>query len=339
MTSRASAPPPFSTIGRRRWAGWLRVGPEVNGGDAFFRFSTASVTVVATGLLVVLGIGLFVSSRGTFGRQGLGFLVGPTWAPVHGVFGALPFAYGTLVTSGLALFLAVPVALGVAIFLAELSPRWMRGPVGLLVELSAAVPSIVYGLWGVAVLVPWLREVAEPALQRGLGWVPVFRGVPVGNGLLAAALILSLMVLPTIAAVSRDVLRAVPTGLKEGALALGATRWEMLRMVALPHARTGLLGAVLLGLGRALGEAMAVTMVIGNNPRIAASLFEPSSTMAAILANQFGEAHGPHLEALAALAFLLFILTVALNVAARLLVGRGWGQPKAEARFLFPRAP
>ncbi|HEY3499778.1 MAG TPA: phosphate ABC transporter permease subunit PstC, partial [Polyangiaceae bacterium] len=254
---------------------------------------------------------------------GPAFLFGRVWDPLHGVFGALPFVYGTIVSSLLALAIAVPVSLGVAVYLSELAPPWQRSVLGFLVELLAAVPSVVYGLWGVFALSPWLRSSVEPALARTFGFLPLFQGPQHGVGMLAGGIVLAIMILPTISSVSREVLRAVPLSLREGALALGATRTEMLRIAVLPYARSGLLGAVLLGLGRALGETMAVTMVIGNRAEISASLFAPSYTMASVIANEFTEAtHELHLAALAEVGLLLFVVTVLLNVAARLLVVR-----------------
>jgi phosphate transport system permease protein len=228
-----------------------------------------------------------------------------------------------MVSSLLALALAVPVSLGVAVYLSELCPAYQRGVLGFLVELLAAVPSVVYGLWGVFVLVPWLDRSVEPLLQRTLGFLPIFRGPHQGFGMLAGGLVLAIMILPTISSVSREVLRAVPLSLREGALAIGATRTEMLRLAVLPYARSGLVGAVLLGLGRALGETMAITMVIGNRAEIQASLFAPSYTMASVLANEFAEATAEmHLSALAEIGLLLFLVTVLLNIVARLLVAR-----------------
>jgi phosphate transport system permease protein len=243
------------------------------------------------------------------------------WDPVHDSFGALPFIYGTVVSSFLALVIAVPVAFGVAIALTELAPLRLRAPLGFLVELLAAVPSVVYGLWGIFALAPLLRDHIEPLLASTLGFLPFFRGPHQGYGMLAGGTILAIMILPTIASVSREVLRAVPDTLREAAMGLGATRWEALRDVILPFARSGLLGAVILGLGRALGETMAVTMVIGNRAEISASLFAPSYTMASVIANEFTEATGDlYLAALAEVGLLLFVVTLLLNIIARLLV-------------------
>jgi phosphate transport system permease protein len=302
-------------------------------GDRLFVGVTA-----AFALAVVVALGLMVaemaqSSLPTLRAFGAGFALGSVWDPLHGVFGALPFVYGTVVSSLLALAIALPVALGVAVYLSELAPEWQRGPLGFLIELLAAVPSIVYGLWGAFALAPWLRTTVEPMLAQTLGFLPFFQGPQQGFGLLAGGIVLSIMILPTIASVSREVLRAVPSSLREGALALGATRTEMLRLSVLPYARSGLVGATLLGLGRALGETMAVTLVIGNRAEISASLFAPSYTMASVIANEFTEATGElHGAALAEMGLLLLLVTMALNALARLLVARVVSAP-AEGRL------
>jgi phosphate transport system permease protein len=260
------------------------------------------------------------------------FLTGTDWDPVAGAFGALPFVYGTLVTSAVAILVALPVSVGLAVFLVEMGPARVRPFVSFLIETLAAIPSVVYGLWGLFVLVPWLRETVEPALGSALGFLPLFRGPPIGLGYLAAGLILAVMILPTIASVTIEVLKTTPPALREGALALGGTRWEAIRMAVLPHARAGIVGAALLGLGRALGETMAVTMVIGNSPEIQASLFAPGYSLPAILANEFSEATtGLHVAALAGLGLVLFGLTLALNAGARLVIKtvQGGGRVRA----------
>ncbi|MEW6278337.1 MAG: phosphate ABC transporter permease subunit PstC [Candidatus Eremiobacterota bacterium] len=289
--------------------------------EGTFRWTTAAFAggtlLTLAAIVLVLALAALPSLR-TFG---VGFLTGTTWDPVQGRFGALPFLYGTVVSSTLALVLAVPVALGTAVYLSEFSPAWLRAPVAVTVELLAAIPSVVFGLWGIFVLAPWLRGSLEPGLARTLGFLPLFSGPHQGVGMLAGGLILAIMILPTIASVSREVLRAVPESYREAALALGATRWEAVRVAVLPYARQGLLGAVLLGLGRALGETMAVTMVIGNRPDIAASLFAPASTMAGVIANELSEATGGlYLSALAEIGLLLFGVTLALNLASRILM-------------------
>lgn len=247
-----------------------------------------------------------------------------TWDPVHETYGGLAFVFGTLVTSLVALLLAAPIALGVAIFLTDLGPRRLQRPIGMLVELLAAIPSVVYGLWAALVLAPIVRTTLEPALETSLGALPFFRGPKLGVGLLCASLILAVMVLPTIASVSREVLRAVPIELREGGLALGATPWDVVRTIVLPHARRGLFGAILLGFGRAFGETMAVAAVVGSRAEISSSLFAPGYTMASVIANEFPVATSDlHIASLAEVGLLLFVVTLAFNVAARLLVARG----------------
>jgi phosphate transport system permease protein len=259
-------------------------------------------------------------------RFGWSFVFTSNWDPVAESFGALPFIYGTLVSSALAMLIAVPLGIGAAIYLAELAPGWIRPPIGFLVEMLAAVPSVVYGLWGIFVLAPWLRVWVQPALGTTLGFLPLFQGPPYGVGMLAAGIILAIMTVPFITSVSREVLLAVPNTQREAALALGATRWEAIRVAVLRYGRSGLLGAILLGLGRALGETMAVTMVIGNRPEISASLFAPGYTMASVLANEFTEATSDvYLSALIAVGLLLLAVTVIVNAVARLLVWRVGG--------------
>jgi len=253
---------------------------------------------------------------------GFRFLVSGTWDPVAGEFGAGPMIFGTLYSSLIALVLAVPLAIGVAIFLTEFAPQWIRRPVGTLVELLAAIPSVVYGLWGIFVLIPLLRAYVIPPLQAVLGWTPLFSGTFFGNSMLAAGIILAIMILPYISSVSREVMAAVPPSQREAALALGATRWEAVWSAVLPYARPGLVGAVVLGLGRALGETMAVVMVIGNRHELSASLVEPGYTMAAVIANEFNEAAGLQRAALFEIGLVLFAVTLAVNAFARLLVWR-----------------
>jgi phosphate transport system permease protein len=239
------------------------------------------------------------------------------------VYGAAPMIFGTLASSFLALLIAVPLALSVAIFLTEFSPRWLRQPVAFLVELLAAIPSVVYGTWGIFVLIPFLRAHVVPPLKAVLGWTPFFKGVFYGNSLLAGGIILAIMIVPYIAAVSREVLLAVPTSQREAALAMGATRWEAVRSAVLPYGRAGLIGAIILGLGRALGETMAVTMVIGNRHDIGISLFQPAYTMAAAIANEFSEATTDmYLAALFEVGLILFVLTIVVNAIARILIWR-----------------
>jgi phosphate transport system permease protein len=297
--------------------------PDVNPGDRIFRWLTTGIAALVMVALAAMAIQMTQASALSLRQFGFSFIIGTTWDPVHDVYGALPYIFGTVVSSLLALVLAVPVALGSAIFLAELAPPWLRAPAGFLIELLAAVPSVVFGLWGIFALAPLLRDRVEPALARGLGFLPFFRGPHQGLGMLAGGVILAIMILPTVSSTSREVLRAVPYSLREGALALGATRWETVRHAVLPVARSGIAGAIILGLGRALGETMAVTMVIGNRPEISASLFAPSYTMASVIANEFTEATGDlYLSALAEIGLLLFVVTLLMNTIARLLVGR-----------------
>ncbi len=273
-------------------------------------------------LLVILGV-LFVSSLPALRRFGPSFLWTSTWDPVAEVYGAAPMIFGTLASSVLALLVAVPLALGVAIFLTEFSPRWLRQPVAFLVELLAAIPSVVYGLWGIFVLIPFLRSYVVPPLKAVLGWTPFLQGVFYGNSLLAGGMILAIMIVPYIAAVSREVLLAVPTSQREAALAMGATRWEAVRSAVLPYGRAGLIGAVILGLGRALGETMAVTMLIGNRHDIGISVLQPAYTMAAAIANEFSEATtNMYHSALFEVGLVLFVVTVVVNAIARILIWR-----------------
>jgi phosphate transport system permease protein len=295
-------------------------------GDVVFRRLTRGAALVLVVIVVGMVAAMIVSSWPAIRRFGWRFLVTSNWDPVAEDFGALPFVYGTVVSSLLALLIAVPLGIGSAVFLSELAPRWARAPVTFLTEILAAIPSVVYGLWGIFVLTPWLRVWLEPALGRTLGFLPLFQGPPYGVGMLAAGIILAIMIVPFITAVSREVLLAVPNTQREAALALGATRWETTRMAVLRYGKSGLVGAVLLGLGRALGETMAVTMVIGNRPEIAVSLLAPGYTMASVIANEFTEATSDlYLAALIEIGLALFAVTVIVNALARLLVWRMGG--------------
>src|SRR5437773_6629433 len=273
-------------------------------------------------ILVILGV-LFVRALPALRRFGPSFLWTSTWDPVAEIYGAAPMIFGTLASSLLALLLAVPLALSVAIFLTEFSPRWLRQPVAFLVELLAAIPSVVYGLWGIFVLIPFLRSYVVPPLKAVFGWTPFLQGVFYGNSLFAGGIILAIMIVPYIAAVSREVLLAVPASQREAALAMGATRWEAVRSAVLPYGRAGLMGAIILGLGRALGETMAVAMLIGHRHDISVSLLQPAYTMAAAIANEFSEATtGMYQSALVEVGLILFVLTVAVNAVARILIWR-----------------
>jgi phosphate transport system permease protein len=272
-------------------------------------------------IVALIATTLVLRSHMTIVKFGWSFFKGQDWDPVNGNFGALPFIFGTLATSFLALLIAVPLALGVAIFLTELCPQKLRGPISFLTELLAAIPSVVYGLWAIFVLVPLIQDPIGPLLAKYLGWTGLFGGPNFGVGLLAASLILSIMILPIISSLTRDIMLAVPNNQREAVLALGATRWEMIRTGVLRNARIGIVGAVILGLGRALGETMAVAMTIGNHAVITKSLFAPGNTLASVIANEFSEAtDDTYLSALIEIGLALFLVTIVVNAIARLLV-------------------
>lgn len=292
-------------------------------------FSAVTVGAAWVVLLVLLGAALSMAWGGrlAFETFGLGFITSSDWDAVGGHFGALVPIYGTLVTSAIALIIAVPVSIGIALFLTEIAPRWSRGPIGIAVELLAAIPSIIYGMWGLFVFAPFMAADVEPWLTDHLGGWPVvgplFTGPPIGIGMLTAGIVLGIMVIPFIAAVARDVFGAIPTALKESAVALGSTRWEVLRKVTLPYTRSAMIGAIFLGLGRALGETMAVTFVLGNAHDFSGSLLMPSNSIAAAIANEFTEADTDlYRSSLIALAFLLFLVTVIVLSCAKLLLLR-----------------
>jgi phosphate transport system permease protein len=287
-------------------------------------------------IALVCGIGVVLAhqSMPSIQKFGLSFWRTEIWDPVAGEFGALPFIWGTLYSSVLALLIATPIALGIAIFISELCPAVLRQPLVFVTELLAAIPSIVYGLWGIFVLVPAVRAV-ETSLPDAVRRLPLFSGPPLGLGMLSAALILAIMVIPFISSISREVLKSVPPAQREGAYALGATRFEAIR-AAVFYARTGILGAVMLGFGRALGETMAVTMVIGNNPKVSLSLFAPQYTMAAVVANEFAEAADAlYLSALVEIGLVLFIMTLIINSMSRLLI---WSMARTETIVAEPEA-
>ena len=282
--------------------------------------------MLACGLCVLALVGLIIyelASKSALSWHAFGwrFFFRSEWDPVNQQFGALPFIYGTVVSSLLALIIAVPLAVGVAVFITEMSPPWLKTPLAFTTELLAAIPSVIYGLWAIFVLVPLLRLYVQPWLAKYLGWTTLFEGPPYGIGMLAAGIILAIMVVPIISSITREVMTAVPQQQREAVLALGATRWEMIRTGVLRNARAGIMGGVILGLGRALGETMAVTMVIGNRPEIAKSLFAPGYTMASVIANEFSEATGDtYLSALVEVGLALFIVTIIVNIFAQLLV-------------------
>lgn len=294
---------------------------RLNLGDWLFQTLTALFAVILVAVLASIILVLASQSTESIRTFGWNFLVSSTWDPVFKRFGALPFIYGTVISSVLALAQAVPLGVGTAMFLSEIAPGWLRALVAFLVEFLAAIPSVVYGLWGVFVLIPWERTYIQPALGSVFGFLPIFQGPKYGIGLLTASMVLAIMIVPYITSVSHEVLRAVPKAQREAALALGATRWEMLRMAVLPYGRTGIIGAVMLGLGRAIGETMAVTMVIGNRADIVLSLFAPANTMASVIANEFTEAtYDLYVQALVEIGLVLLIVTVIINALARLLV-------------------
>ncbi|MBK6494571.1 MAG: phosphate ABC transporter permease subunit PstC [Gemmatimonadetes bacterium] len=292
-------------------------------GDRLFRSFVTLAALSVPILLAFLVYELYVGAAPAIDRFGFAFLTSDIWDPVAGEFGAWPLIVGTLLSAFLALLIAVPLSLGVAIFLVEFAPKAIRGPIGFVIELLAAIPSVVYGLWGIFFLIPLLRATLFPFLRSTLGFLPFFQGPIYGPSMLTAAMILAIMVMPYIMSVSREVLLAVPVAQREAALALGATRWEAVTGAVLPYARSGIIGAIILGLGRALGETMAVTMLIGNRHDISMSLFAPGYTMASVIANEFTEASTDlHFAALTYVALVLFVVTVLVNAAARLLIWR-----------------
>lgn len=293
-------------------------------GDRIFKWLLVLAAVAIPVLLLGLLYELVIGARPAIGAFGFDFVTNSVWDPVADTFGAWPLIFGTLLTSFIALLLAVPLSLGVAIYLTEFAPGPIRKPVAMTIELLAAIPSVVYGLWGIFVLIPFLTTHVYPWLQSTLGFLPIFQGPIYGPSILSASLILTIMVMPYIMSVSREVLLAVPEGQREAALALGATRWEAVTTAIVPYAKSGIIGAVILGLGRAIGETMAVTMLIGNRHDVAASLFAPGYSMAAVIANEFAEAGlgTLHASALSYVALLLFAITVLINALARLLIWR-----------------
>ncbi len=322
--------------------GWLRTEPpfqagspsrvrevpvkrklDLHFGDRIFLRIVTAGAIGLVALLALIGIFLFVGALPAIRKFGLSFAYTSVWDPVRDLYGALPVIYGTVVSSLLGMAIATPLSIGIALFLNELAPRPVARVFGFLVEMLAAIPSVVYGLWGIFVLAPWLRATVEPFLARTLGFLPFFQGPPYGVGMLSAGIILAIMVTPTVSSISREVFRAIPRGQREAALALGATRWETMVLAVLRSATTGIFGAVILGLGRAVGETMAVTMVIGNRAEISASLFAPGQTMASVLANEYAEATSDmHLSALVGVGLALFAVTFVMNGVARLFIWR-----------------
>jgi phosphate transport system permease protein len=314
ITSAGPARPARSFVQR------LRGGDEV---AYLITFAAAASILLVTGLLV---LELYINSGASRAKFGLSFLVTKTWDPVAGQYGAWPFIYGTVVTSALALFIGIPLGVGAAIFLAELAPPAISDALTFLIELLAAVPSVIYGLLGIFVLIPILRTV-EPAIRAVLGWTPLFQGPFYGVSLFSAGVVLAVMIIPFIISISREVILAVPADQREAALALGATRWESTWHVVVPYARKGIIGSIFLALARSLGETMAVTMVIGNDPKVKASLFAPGYSIAAVIANEFTEATGElYTSALIELGLVLFALTIVINAMARILVAGTGGR-------------
>jgi phosphate transport system permease protein len=291
--------------------------------DRWFRLFVLGVASAIPLLCLLYFLVLSDKSWPTLARYGLGFLTGPSWNPVRSVFGALPMVYGSLVTSAIALLLAVPISVGVAVFLSEISPRRLMRPVSFLVEMLAAVPSVIYGLWGIFVLVPLLRVHVYPALRTYLGFLPLFQGNIYGFGMLTAGIILAIMIIPIVSSISRDALQAVPDSQREALYALGGTRSEVIRTAVLGYARPGVIAAVFLGFGRAFGETMAVTMLIGNTSQISASLFAPGYTLASLIANQYSEAVAPlYISAIIEIGLVLLLVSFAANLVGQLIVRR-----------------
>jgi phosphate transport system permease protein len=289
-------------------------------GDRIFSGITFLMAVSVIVMITVVGWQLWSGSRLSIHKFGLHFLFSSDWDPVNDVYGALPFIFGTLVSSLLALVIAVPMSVATAIYLTELAPRWLRQPIISLIEMLAAIPSVILGLWGIFVMVPWLRDHVLPTLRLYLGWCPLFRGPIYGPCMLAGGMIIAIMVIPIITSVSREILVSVPNLQREAAYALGATRWEVTRIAVLSYAKRGIFGAIILGLGRALGETMAVTMVIGNPPQISASLFAPGYTLASVIANEFAEASDACVQSLFEIGLVLFIVTILVNLLAQLIL-------------------
>ena len=291
-------------------------------GDWLFRGFVYGCGLALVAIFALMVYELANGAGASFSKFGFGFLTGQTWDPVKEVFGALPLIYGTIVTSIVALIIAVPISIGTAIFLSEIAPAWLRRPASYLIEIIAAIPSVILGLWGLFVLVPIVRDPIQRILGDNFSFIPLFDGPQFGIGILSASIILSVMVVPIITAVSRDILQAVPNTQREAMIALGATRWEVISQAVIPYARSGIIGATILGLGRAMGETMAVTMVIGNGFKISPSLFEPGNTIASAIASQFSEASSAmQVSSLIEAGLILMAVSLIINVLARVLVG------------------
>lgn len=301
-------------------------------GDRAFKWLTLLMAASVGVLIILVSYTLYKGAHLTIDKFGGHFLTTTTWDPVQEEYGALPFIFGTVVSSLLALLIAVPLSVATAVFLTELAPPKIRQPIISVIEMLAAVPSVIFGLWGIFVLIPWLRTHLFPGLQDVLGFLPLFKGPIYGVSMLAAGIIIAIMILPIITSVSREILRSVPDLQREAAYGLGATQWEVTRIAVLSYAKRGLFGAAILGLGRALGETMAVTMVIGNRPEIAASLFAPGYTLASVIANEFSEATTDmYLSALFEIGLVLFGVTILTNILAQLLISTVGGKQTARA--------
>ncbi|WP_298438600.1 phosphate ABC transporter permease subunit PstC [Geobacter sp.] len=308
-------------------AAFRRLKPERGvSGDFIFKGVTVLFAFSILVIIAIMVVEMVDQSLPTIRKFGWSFVKGQEWDPVQGSFGALPYIWGSVVSSILALLLATPLSVGTAIFVTEIAPKKFGAVVAALVELLASIPSVIYGLWGVLVMAPWLQQTVQPYLIDHFGFLPFFEGAPYGVSMLAAVFILMIMVVPIITSIAKEVLLAVPQSQREAAIALGATRWEMIRMAVLPYGRSGILGAVILGLGRAIGETMAVTMVIGNTPQISLSLLSPAYTMPSVIANEFAEASSKlHGAALMEIGLILLGVTLVINVLARLLL---WGMTR-----------
>ncbi len=300
---------------------YVMPAPGSRGPDIAFKWVAGLAAAMIVVLIVMVGLELYYGSRLAIAKYGLGFLWSVEWDPVLEKFGALPFIFGTLVSSLISLLIAVPLGVATALFLTELAPLKVRQPIIIAIEMLAAVPSVIFGLWGMFVLIPWLRDSLFVWLKKSLGFLPLFQGPIYGVSMLAAGIIIAIMILPIVTSISREILRSVPNLQREAAYALGATRWEVLKIAVLSYARRGLFGAAVLGLGRALGETMAVTMVIGNRPQISASLFAPGYTLASVVANEFTEATTDlYQSALFEIGLVLFAVAILVNAAAQLML-------------------
>lgn len=305
-------------------------------GDVIFKWAMMFFAWAIIILILAMVFELVKSSWQSIAHYGFSFIYSSKWDPVFEKFGALPFIYGTLVSSLVALFIAIPIGLGAAIYLAEYAPWWVKRSISLLVDLLAAIPSVIYGLWGIFVLVPLMRQSIQPALGKYLGFLPFFQGPQYGVGMLSASLILAIMIVPFIISITREVILAVPHVYKEAAYAMGATRWEVTSGIILSYGKSGIIGGIILALGRAIGETMAVTMIIGNNVKISSSLFSPAYTLASVIANEFAEASSSlYLSSLIEVGLILFIVSAGINIIARVLI---WSVNKKSPRVAAIKA-